>query len=198
MPRLVRAPGGVPRHGLGRLGPRRRAGRQLPGRAARDAASIPAPKRGPHPGPNPPDRGTSGPTRPVVVDRHGIPLAKLISAANGHDARVLEELLDAIPPIKRRWGRPRKRPAQLHADQADDFDRCRPACRRRGIQQRIARWGIDSREKLGRHRWVVERTLVWLARFRRLAIRSERRADIHLGFLTLGCARICWNFLQHQ
>lgn len=34
----------------------------------------------------------------------------------------------------------------------------------------------------------VERTLVWLARFRRLAIRYERRADIHLAFTTLACA----------
>jgi IS5 family transposase len=133
-----------------------------------------------------------------VVDRQGIPLAKVITAANVHDSRVLEELLDAIPPIKRPWGRPRKRPAKLHADKAYDFDRCRHACRRRHIQSRIARRGIDSSEKLGRHRWVVERTLAWLARFRRLAIRYERRDDIHLGFLTLGCALICWNFLQRR
>jgi IS5 family transposase len=134
----------------------------------------------------------------VVVDRHGIPRAKLISAVNGHDVRVLEELLDAIPPIKQPWGRPRKRPAKLHADQASNFDRCRHACRRRGIQQHIARRGIDCSEKLGRHRWVAGRTLAWLARFRRRAIRSERRADIHLGFLTLDRTHICWNFLQRR
>jgi transposase len=28
-------------------------------------------------------------------------------------------------------------------------------------------------ERLGRHRWVVERTLAWFARFRRLAVRYE-------------------------
>jgi transposase len=40
---------------------------------------------------------------------------------------------------------------------------------------------------------VVERTLAWLNRFRRLAIRYERRADIHDAFMILGCALICLN-----
>jgi transposase len=43
---------------------------------------------------------------------------------------------------------------------------------------------------LGRHRWVIERTLSWLSRMRRLTVRYERRADIHAAFL-LGCALIC-------
>ncbi len=133
----------------------------------------------------------------MVVDAHGIPLAATLSAANTHDSRMLEELVDAIRPVKKSWGRPRKRPAKLHADKAYDFDRCRQALRRRGITPRIARRGIESSERLGRYRWVVERTLAWLARFRRLAIRYERRDDIHQAFLTLGCALICWNYLQH-
>jgi hypothetical protein len=41
---------------------------------------------------------------------------------------------------------------------------------------------------LGVFRWVVERTLAGLHRFRRLALRYERRADVHEAFLTLGCA----------
>jgi transposase len=51
--------------------------------------------------------------------------------------------------------------------------RCKGALRRRGIKSRIARKGIESSEKLGRHRWVVERTLAWLAKYRRLTIRYE-------------------------
>jgi transposase len=43
---------------------------------------------------------------------------------------------------------------------------------------------------------VVERTLSWIARFRRLTIRYERRADLHLAFLTLACAVICSRFLH--
>ena len=51
---------------------------------------------------------------------------------------------------------------------------------------------MDSSERLGRHRWVVERTFAWLNRFRRLRVRYERRADIHLAFTLLGCALITW------
>ena len=40
-------------------------------------------------------------------------------------------------------------------------------------------------------RRVVERTFAWLARYRRLTIRYEHRADIHLAFTTLACALVC-------
>ncbi len=60
-----------------------------------------------------------------------------------------------------------------------DYARCRAALRVRGIIARIARRGQDSSPHLGRHRWMVERTLAWLNRFRRLRVRYECRADIH-------------------
>jgi MFS family permease len=60
---------------------------------------------------------------------------------------------------------------------------------------RIARRGIESSERLGRYRWVVERTLSWLNHFRRLKVRYERRADMHHAFLLLGCALICFRML---
>ncbi len=123
----------------------------------------------------------------------------MLSAANVHDSKVLEEVVDNVSPIKGprgRPGRPRKRPKKLHADKGYDFPRCREALRKRGIKARIARRGIDSSERLGRHRWVVERTLAWLSRYRRLAVRYERRADIHEAFLHLGCSLICLNYLK--
>jgi IS5 family transposase len=129
-----------------------------------------------------------------VVDRNGVPLAVTISGANEHDSKLLEETVDAIPALRlshRRRGRPRKRPTKLHADKGYDFPRCRQALRVRRIIPRIARRGIESSERLGRYRWVVERTLSWLNRFRRLKVRYERRADIHQAFLLLGCALIC-------
>ena len=64
----------------------------------------------------------------LVVDRNGIPLAIRLSAANAHDSTQLLPLVDAIPPIigpRGRPGRPRKRPAKLHADKA--YDSSRPA-----------------------------------------------------------------------
>ncbi|CAA9555713.1 MAG: Mobile element protein [uncultured Thermomicrobiales bacterium] len=130
-----------------------------------------------------------------MVDRAGIPLAALPTGANRHESVVFEELLDAIPPTKQPNGRRRKRPSKPHADKAYDIPRCRAALRRRHIRVRIARKGIDSSARPGRHRWVVERTLAWLNRFRRLTVRYERRADIHRAFLPLGCALICWTAL---
>jgi IS5 family transposase len=129
-----------------------------------------------------------------VVDRRGISLAVIHSAANVHDSKALEVVVGTIEPIRRpRRGRPRKRPKKLHTDKAYDFRRCRRACRKRGIVPRIARRGIESSEKLGRYRWVAERTLAWFDRFRRLIIRCERRDDIHLAFTTLGAALITFN-----
>ncbi len=60
----------------------------------------------------------------------------------------------------------------------------------RGEEQQAKKEGEKAR------RWVVERTHSWLNRFRRLTIRYERRLDIHEAFLELGCALICWRFLQ--
>jgi transposase len=44
--------------------------------------------------------------------------------------------------------------------------------------------------------YAIERTFAWLGRNRRLIIRYERRDDIHLAFLTLACAVLCFRFLQ--
>jgi IS5 family transposase len=105
---------------------------------------------------------------------------------------MLAATLDAVPGLRTgRRGRPRRRPDKLHADKAYDHRRCRQECRARSIMPRIARRGVESSRHLGRHRWIVERTLAWIARFRRLAIRYERRADLHLAFTTLACALIC-------
>ncbi len=131
----------------------------------------------------------------MIGDRGGIPLATRLTGANRHDSLVFEELIDAVPLIKQPSGQRRKRPAKLHADKAYDIPRCRQFLHRRRIKVRIARKGIESSARLGRHRWVIERTLAWLHRYRRLTIRYERRADIHQAFLTLGCALICFNHL---
>jgi transposase len=55
----------------------------------------------------------------------------------------------------------------------------------------IARRETEHGSGLGRQRWVVERTFAWLHNFRRLRTRYERRAELHLAFLQLGCAVVC-------
>ena len=155
-------------------------------------------KGGEQTGPNPTDRGKPGSKYHLVVDRNGIPLAVRLSAANVHDATQLLPLVDAIPPIigpRGRPGRPRKRPAKLHGDKGYDYPVLRRALRARRITPRIARRGIDSSERLGRYRWVVERTQAWLLGCRRLGVRYERRADLLQALLHLACALICLRFL---
>ena len=126
-------------------------------------------------------------------------MAVALSAANTHDSLLLEPLVDAIPAIigpRRRPGRPRRRPARLHADKGYDYPRCRRALRRRGISPRIARREIESSERLGRHRWRVERTIAWLVGFRYLQVRYGRHAAYLQAFLHLACALICARFLK--
>ena len=113
-----------------------------------------------------------------------------------HDSVPFEQMLDAIPAIRGKRGRPRRRPRKLHADKAYDHRRCRHACRRRGITPRIARRGVETSERLGRYRWVIERTFAWLNRFRRLTIRYERRIDIHSAFTSIACSLIALRALE--
>jgi transposase len=129
-----------------------------------------------------------------LVERQGIPLSLGLSTANTADVLTVPALLDAIPPIRRPLGRPRRRPAKLHADKAYDARAARHACRTRGIVPRIARRGIESSQKLGRYRWVAERPFAWLSQCRRLRVRDDRLAEIHLAFLQLGCALVCLNY----
>ena len=42
----------------------------------------------------------------------------------------------------------------------------------------MARRGVDSGGRPGRHRRVVERTQAWLLGCRRLGVRDERRTDV--------------------
>jgi len=169
-------------------------------RASLDSTSVRAKRGGEATGPNPTDRGKRGSKYHVLVDRHGVPLAVQLSAANVHDCKLLEPLVDGVPPIRRPMaqpGRPRFRPGKLHGDKGYDFAFCRQALRRRGITPRIARRGIDSSERLGQYRWVVERTNSWVLAYRRLATRFDRQAASVFAFLQLACALICLRFL-HQ
>jgi transposase len=107
-------------------------------------------------------------------------------------------LLDllAARPVRGKRGRPRRKPERIVADRGYDHDKYRRLLRARGIGHRIARRGTGHGSGLGRQRWVVERGLAHLHNFRRLRIRYERTPEIHLAFLTLACAILCWRRLQ--
>jgi transposase len=115
-----------------------------------------------------------------------------------HDCQEVLALVDAIPPVAGRRGRPRRRPAKAHGDKGYDYPFVRRGLRQRHIIARIARRGIESRERLGRYRWVVERTLAWLHRLKRLRTREERGDEMHAAFLQLGCDCVLFRQLERS
>jgi len=126
----------------------------------------------------------------MAVDRQGVPLVAGLTGAERHDATVFAAVVAAIPPVRGPRGRPPQRPEKVHADKGYDARHCRQYLHRRGIRVRIARKGIEDKTRLSRWRWVVERTFAWLNHHRRLAIRYERREELHQAFRDLACALI--------
>jgi hypothetical protein len=87
----------------------------------------------------------------------------ILSAANANDATMLDAVLDDIPATLMPTGHRRRRPGKVHADKAYDHRRGRGYLTRRRIKVRIARGGIESSVRLGRHRWKAERSIAcWL------------------------------------
>ncbi|MFJ8148618.1 recombinase family protein [Streptomyces sp. NPDC096048] len=61
--------------------------------------------------------------------------------------------------------------------------------------QASARKRVESSERLGRRRWVIERTMSWLSGYRRLSPRYERDPRNYLAFLGLAAALCCYKRL---
>jgi transposase len=107
-------------------------------------------------------------------------------------------LVELVPAVRGRRGRPRRRPDRLVADRGYDFDRYRRQLRQRGIEPAIARRQSGHGSGFGHERWIVERTFAWLHQRKRLLVRYEGTADIHEAFLSLACCLICWRRLQNS
>ena len=132
----------------------------------------------------------------MICDGSGIPLVIQLTGANRTDSQQALTLVDSIPLLQGKRGRPRRRPDCVLGDRGNDAEAIRQALRDRRISPFLAKRNTEHGSGLGRWRWVVERTFAWLNQFRRLRVRYEKRADIHEAFLSLGCALICWRFLR--
>jgi transposase len=122
----------------------------------------------------------------------------ILTGANRNDVTQLLPLVEAIPPIRGRRGRPLSKPRLVQADRGYDHDKYRRPLHAVGITTQIARRGQPHGSGLGKTRWVVERTLGWLHNFRRLRIRFEHLAVIHEAFLKIACCVSCWRQLQKE
>lgn len=97
---------------------------------------------------------------------------------------------------QRQWGpHRRERLAQWLAGKAYDQVELRRWLRKRGIAARIARKGVESSQRLGRHRWVIERSIAWLFGYHRLGIRYDRDANHFCAFVTLAATLVCFKKL---
>jgi IS5 family transposase len=146
-------------------------------------------------GANPVDRGKPGSKLHLVCDGGGLPLTAAVTAANVNDTTMFGAVLEDVPPIRTPSGRRRTRPAKVDADKGYDSVANRAWLRRRGITPRIARRGIESSARLGRHRWRIERALSWLSCWRRLGVRWDRHSGRWFAFVLLACAVVCFNRL---
>lgn len=164
-------------------------------RASVDASLVRAVHGGAQTGPNPTDRAKSGSKHHTLVDGNGTPLVITHTAANVNEVTQIEALIDAIPAVSGKLGRPRRRPKALFADRGYDSDPVRARIRSRGIRPVIARRRTTHGSGMGVYRWVVERTFAWIRQSRRLRLRYERRPDIHQAFLHLAAIVICCNVL---
>jgi transposase len=122
----------------------------------------------------------------------------VVTGGNRHDITQLIPLLERVPAVPGRVGRPRRRPERVTADRAYDHRPQRRELRRRGLTPEIARRHTEHGSGLGRARWVVERTFAWLHHFKRLLVRYDRRAEMHEAFLALGCCLVSFRRLQRS
>ncbi|MFD5559101.1 IS5 family transposase [Kitasatospora griseola] len=166
-------------------------------RACVDASHVRAKKGGEATGPSPVDRRKTGSKHHLISDGGGIPFHVITTAANVNDVTQTLALVDGVPPVAGRVGHPRKRPDALLGDKGYDSNPNRQELRKRRILPVISRKGAPDILGLGKLRYVVEQTFAQLHQFKRLAVRWERRLDLHNAFVSLACALICWRRLNN-
>jgi transposase len=154
-------------------------------------------KGGAHTGPNPVDRGKRGCKRHIITTGSGIPLLVTCTPANVRDDVPFLSMLDTMPPVKRLGpGAPRYKPQSVMGDAGYGFAHIIPQVVERRIRPLLAPRGkagypVAHGSGLGRVRYVVERTIAWLASFRRINHCYERTGKAWQAFNELACCVIC-------
>lgn len=143
------------------------------------------------------DRAKNGCKRHLIGDAAGIPLLVHCTPANVRDDTVFVEMLDALPPVRRAGsGAPRYKPGDAVADAAYGHKGIIRQVVERRIRPLLAPRGtpghpVEHGSGLGKVRYVIERSLAWLANFRRIAQCYERTGAAWQAFNELACCVIC-------
>jgi putative transposase len=164
-----------------------------------DSMMSPAPLGGAKTGKNPTDRSKSGSKIHILVDERGAPLAVWITGANEHDKWSADDLIVHIVI---------KRPnSEQHfcGDKGYDYEDVREFVglmnyidhikRRRKRGEPKDECPIPGEKTYPARRWVVERTLGWLAKRRSIATRWCKKPQNWLAFVHLACAQIVLNLI---
>ncbi|WP_217214658.1 IS5 family transposase, partial [Streptomyces sp. AC550_RSS872] len=141
-------------------------------------------------------RRKTGSKHHLICDGRATPLKVITTAANVNDVTQTLALVDGIPPVADRSGRPRRRPEALLGDKGYDSNPNRRELRKRRILPVISRKGAPNIQGMDKLRYVVEQTFALLHHFKRLAVRWERRTELHDAFVSLACRLICWRRLK--
>lgn len=136
----------------------------------------------------------------MIVDGEGGPLGVAIAGANVHDAKMLRATIEAIVVP-----RPDPEPHEQHLclDKGYDNPSGRSAAMEAQYTPHIRKIGEEKfdEKKRKRHparRWVVERTIAWLNRWRGILTRHAKKSPNYLGVIQLACMllwyRRAWRF----
>jgi putative transposase len=160
-----------------------------------DSKSCPAPLGGEGTGKNPTDRAKRGSKIHLLVDKRGAPLAIRVTGANAHDSTAAIDLVVSLA-VKRPRGK-----HHLCADKAYDTLDIRQFLKRKGYTPHIRinprRSGKQPKSAASNlepaypaRRWVIERTLAWLAKRRSIRTRWSKKLANWLAFVQLAAAHI--------
>lgn len=163
-----------------------------------DSKTAPAPLGGQETGRNPTDRGKQGSKIHLLVDERGAPLALDITGANEHDKWSAAELLVSIVVDR---PDPEQIEQHLCADKGYDYEDVHQIIaqehyiahikhRRRRNEPLVESCPIPGELSYPARRWVVERTLGWLAKRRSLRVRWCKKVVNWLAFIQFACAHI--------
>ena len=162
-----------------------------------DSKSVPAPLGGAQTGKNPTDRGKSGSKIHLLVDQRGAPLGVLISGANQHDKWYAGPLIFSIILVRT--------PHQhLCADKGYDYSDVHAIVSEAGYQEHIKHRRLRGEPPVPElapedktfpaRRWVVKRTLGWLAKRRSIRSRWCKKPENWLAFVHFACASVLHDF----
>lgn len=133
-------------------------------------------------GPNPTDRGKKGTKRSIITDAVGVPLSLVVEKANLHDnnfvSQNIEEILLERPDKKQHFCADKAYDSidTLNLLYCEDYT---PHVRSRGEEKKE----LEKTKNRKARRWVVERTMSWMNRYRKILVRWEKKSENYEALL---------------